>query len=227
MPDFIPTADTDLLAWANPFSAKLTATPTAYGVTAGNASTLAGLLTTFSTALAAATNPQTRGGSTIAAKDTARVNLVANIRQLARQIQGTITVTNQQRYDLGLTVRDTTPTPVPPPAFSPTIMIESTIGNTVRIRLVDSENPTRRGKPAGVRGASVFSFVGDEAPTTEAAWKFEGNTTRTIVDVTFPPATAPGSKVWFTAFWFNPRSQSGPPATAVGVNIPGGAAMAA
>jgi drug/metabolite transporter (DMT)-like permease len=44
--------------------------------------------------------------------------------------------------------------------------------NTVRLRLHDAANPIRRGKPAGVAGATLFSFAGKDAPTTEAAWKF-------------------------------------------------------
>ena len=48
-----------------------------------------------------------------------------------------------------------------------------------------------------------------------------------IVDVTFPGTTPAGSKVWFTAFWFNNRKQDGPAATPIGINIPGGSAMAA
>ena len=79
----------------------------------------------------------------------------------------------------------------------------------------------------GVDGASVFSFVGAAAPTDESAWKFEGNTTRTVVNVLFPNTVAAGAKVWFTAFWFNPRAQRGPASAPVGTNIPGGGAMAA
>ena len=135
--------------------------------------------------------------------------------------------TNTQRSDLGLTVRNPEPTPIPPPASAPNIDVLSVDENTVRIRLHDPANPTRRGKPAGVDGAAIFSFVGDDAPTAEATWRFEGNTTRTAINVTFPNTGAPGSKVWFTAFWFNERKQSGPAATPVGTNLPGGAAMAA
>jgi hypothetical protein len=177
--------------------------------------------------LAAATNPPTRGGSTILAKDLARADLEPYCRQLARAIQGTLTVTDQQRFDLGLTVRDTDPSPIPPPALEPEIDIVAVSGNTVKLRLHEKGNPARRGKPAGVDGAALFSFVGASAPTDEAAWKFEGNTPRTVINITFPPGTAPGARVWFTAFWFNPRKQGGPPATAVGTNIPGNASMAA
>jgi hypothetical protein len=114
MPDFIPANDQDFEAWADNYSTLITANATSYGLSAAIATTLAGKVSAYSTALEAATNPQTRGGSTILAKDTARVDLEAYCRQTARQVQGTMTVTDQQRFDLGLTVRDTEPTPVPP-----------------------------------------------------------------------------------------------------------------
>jgi hypothetical protein len=74
----------------------------------------------------------------------------------------------------------------------------------------DPENPGRRGLPPGVEGISVFSYVGAMAPEDPAAYKFEGSTTRTTVDVLFPLSVAEGAKVWLTAFYFNPRSMSGP-----------------
>ena len=92
--------------------------------------------------------------------------------------------------------------------------------------LHDALNPTRRGKPLGVAGASVFSFVGPTAPAELAAWKFEGNTTRTRVDVLFPADTPPGSKIWVCAFWFNPRAQAGPTSAPVSTNLPGGTGLA-
>src|SRR5258706_406301 len=77
-------------------------------------------------------------------------------------------------------------------------------------------------------GALHDSFVtAYNAATEEADWTFQGNTPRTSMNVTFPGATPAGAKVWFTAFWFNPRKQSGPAATPLGINLPGGAAMAA
>ena len=225
--DYIPSTDAALLAFSAQFSAKVTAGPVPLGVTAAIATQLATYQSAYATALAAATNPATRGQSTVFAKNEARVQLVSYIRHVAGQIQGTMSVTAQQKQDLGLTVRDVEPTPIPPPANAPGIMIKSTFGTTVRIKLIDTTNPTRRGKPPGVDGASVFSYVGDEAPADPSVWKFEGSTTRTTVDIDFPNTIAPGSKVWLTAFWFNPRALSGPGCPPVSTNLPGGSAMAA
>ena len=131
-------------------------------------------------------------------------------------------MTNPLRIELGLPPRDFEPTPIPPPGAAPGIVVKSAQGRTVKIRLIDVAQPTRLGKPAGVSGASVFSFVGATPPADLANWKFEGNTSRTGVDVLFPTSVASGATVWFTAFWFNPRKQQGPACDPVSANLPGG-----
>ena len=165
-------------------------------------------MSSYSTKLALAKDPATRGQSTIFAKNEARVNLINEIRALARQIQGTQTVTNQQRQDLGLTVR-AEPAPIPAPAESPKLDIVSSDGRVVKIKLHDGTG-SRRGKSAGVQGASIFTFVGATPPASIEAWVFQGSTTRTVTDVAFPIGLAPGATIWLAAFWYNPRALSGP-----------------
>ena len=103
----------------------------------------------------------------------------------------------------------------------------STVGNSATIRLLDSRdtNPPRK-NPNLLWGATVFSHVGETAPTTENDWTYEGNTSKTTLTVQFPQALPPGTKVWFTAVWYNRKAETGPPAAAVTCNLPGGAAMA-
>ena len=48
-------------------------------------------------------------------------------------------------------------------------------------------------RPAATLGASVFSYVGAEAPADPTAYQFQGNTGKTRVDVAFPPTLAPGT----------------------------------
>ena len=92
---------------------------------------------------------------------------------------------------------------------------------TASIRLRDA-NGARRGKAALTSGALVFSFVGNEPPSDLGRWKFEQSTGRvTKIDVAFDHALPGGTKVWFTAFWFNGRKQNGPPSAPVGTNLPG------
>jgi hypothetical protein len=224
MPDFVPDRDQDFKAFVETLSAGVTADPVSLGLDAGIATTLASKVTAFSTALAAATNPATRGGSTILAKDIARYDdLEPYVRQVARMIQGQITVTDQQRYDLGLTVRDTQPSPVPVPGFAPQMSIIAVSGRTVRIRLRDAQNPTRRGKPDGVIGATVLTCVSETTPTPASEWRLQGQTGTTVVNVSFPETIPAGALVWLTAYWFNSRKEAGPASTPLSTNLQGGA----
>lgn len=145
----------------------------------------------------------------------------AEARRLARIIQANPLVSDEQRAELGITVRDTEPTPVPPPQESPLIEVVTVQGRLLRLKL-RGVNSERRGKPDGVHGASVFSFVGNSPPADISLWKFESSTTRTVLDIEFPPATPAGSQVWLTAFWFNAKSQSGPACTPISTYLAGG-----
>jgi hypothetical protein len=222
---FLPRTDAGLLAWSANFSALITATPTAYGLTSAIATAYTALHTAYATALAAC-DPGVRNKAAVLAKNDAREALKVQARFLAKLVQGTSTVTDSQKAELGLTV-NAMPSPIPPPSAAPALDIVSVVGRTVKIRLHDADNAGKRGKPAGVAGATVFSAVGDDAPVTEDGWKFEGNTTRTEIDVVFPNSVAAGAKVWLLAFWRNERDQSGPPCAPVSTNVQFGLPMAA
>jgi hypothetical protein len=130
-------------------------------------------------------------------------------------------VTDGQKLSLGLNVK-ASPSPIPVPSSAPGLDVVSVSAWTVKIKLHDSTSSAKRGKPPGVSGAAVFSFVGATPPTDIAAWKFEGNTGRTNIDVAFANTLAPGALVWLTAFWFNGRKQSGPACAPVSTNLQGG-----
>lgn len=227
MSRFPPDAQGPLLAFAQNMSNKLTMNPTEYSVTAAQALSLSTKLDLYSLAYQAITEPDSRTHPKIVAKNEAKSALIAEIRMLARIIQASPTVTNQMRADLGLPIRDVAPTPWPVPAQAPLLSIVKVVGRTVHIRLIDVLNPTERGKPQYVEGASVFSFVGAEAPADIADWKFESNTTRTSYAVEFPASVPTGAQVWLTAFWYNGRGESGPACTAVPTNVITGVAQAA
>jgi len=218
--------DADVVAGSASFAALILASPTTYGLVAAQATAFGLLNTALQSAYTAAVSPPTRGPVSIQAKNQAIADMRVSAVNLAKIVYSTSTVTDTQLVELGLLPRPAR-SPVPPPATAPVIDVVATSGNTVKLRLHEAGESTRRGKPAGVDGASVFSFVGATPPDTEAEWTFEGVASRTLIDVTFPAGTAPGAKVWFTAFWFNSRKQSGPAASPVGANIPGNAAMAA
>jgi hypothetical protein len=224
--DYMPGTDAGLEAFTAQLSEKITATPTAFGLTAGIATILATKQVAFADALAASTDPATRGNQTVRLKEIAKRDLISYTRQVVNQIQGTMTVTDAQRGFLGLPVRDQIITPIQPPTETPVVEIDKIVGTmvSVKVRTVGSE---RRGKPDGVAGINIYTHVGATPPGDINAWKFEGDATRTDFDIAFDPTLAPGTQVWISVCYKNPRFQTGPMSTPVGLNVGGGVSQSA
>ncbi len=223
--DFLPSRDGDLLTWSANFDTRINAAPTTIGLTVIQASQYSALHTDFETALAAVTNPATRTRGAISAKDAARTPLKAMARELARIINAYPPVTNQVRIDLGLNPRNNSAAPIPAPTEAPAMEVVLAFGRTLKLKLHPIHSSSK-GKPQGVQGATIFSYVGATPPAELSEWKFEGNTTRTHFEVEFLPAVAAGSQVWLTAFWTNPRGQSGPACVPISAYLAGGVGIA-
>ena len=173
---FFPATDTGLLAWSQNFATLISSgPPTVYGLTSSQSTAMTALVTSYSTALAAC-EPGNRSKSLVATKNSARKSMKDEIRLLAKIIDGQATVTDAQKYALGLTVR-ATPSPIPLPSDAPNLDIASRSGTSVTIKLHDGTG-SKRGKPAGVQGASVFSFVGATRPSRPPAGHFKATRPR-------------------------------------------------
>jgi hypothetical protein len=193
------------LAWAQSYSSQITAGPVPLGLSAPIATELAGYVSDFETKLAAvAINSPTRGSHAIFLKDESRRTLVNFIRETARQIQGTMTVTDAQRDSLGLTIRPTHRTPADPITEMPEVTILEVVGHNVRVRVRDASG-VRRGKIPTAQGAVLYSFVGATPPTGAEGWTCEGPITRDSVIIAFPSSLTAGTKIWVAALWYNTR----------------------
>ncbi len=224
----IPSKDSDLVSFGSNFSTRITASPVTFGLVVGDAtqySTLLGTFTTAYNAVKTARDSGDRSKSLTTTKDDAKKAFLIFARNLYGRVQANTTVSDANKNLLGIVVR-ALPSPQPVPSDAPAIDILSVVGRTVKIRLHDSTTE-KKGKPPFVKGAAIFSFVGENPPATAMGWHSEGSSTRTVVDITFPDSTAPGAKVWLTAQWFNERAQTGPGTTPISTNIQFGGSMAA
>jgi hypothetical protein len=224
----IPKKDSGLAAWSTNFKTRTTLVPADFDMVAADCTAYAAVHDPYIAALAAVNTVGARSKALVVEKDTKKRELLRLAREFYAKIQSSLTVSDANKTLVNIVVRNPEPTPVPVPATEPVLAVKSVNGRTVTITMRDAANAERRGKPPGVSGAAVFSHVGPTAPAAIEAWKFEGNTGRTTVDVVFPASVAPGAQVWLTAFWFNPRKQSGPACTPVGTHVQfGGVSMAA
>ncbi len=222
---FLPSRDADLLTFAVSASSFITATPTAYGLTAGIATALAAATAGYSAALEAV-QPGVRSRMAVMTKDSVKLALQNNIRAWAKIVEGTATVTNAQRAQLGLNIR-AIPSPIPAPATAPALDVVAVLGRTVKVRIHEAGS-TRRGKPARVSGAAILSYTGLTPPANLGDWKLEGLASKTSFDVNFPAGLAPGATVWLSSYWFNERKQPGPASAPLSIMFgAAGGAMAA
>jgi hypothetical protein len=223
--NFYNGTDAEVLAGSAGFSAKITATPTAYGLVAAQATSYAAVDAIYADAYATANDPVSRTKGNIAVKNAAKASLIGMASDLAKIINGTATVTDGQKLDLGLNVR-AQPVPNPPPVFRPTVDLVSVVGRLVKVHIHDSESPSKRGKPALVLGAYVYSYVGATYPTDPSQWQFEGSSTKNTFDVLFPDSVAVGAQVWICATWINRKTETGPLSMPITTNVQGGLSMA-
>jgi len=217
--DYLPNKDEALRAWTLQFGTFIDATPEAFGVNKTVAGEYLAKQADFTTKLQAATDSTTRGKRTVFLKNESKKTLVAMTRKVAKQIGATMTVTDAQRQELGITVPVQHRTPVPPPAVAPVLQVMSIDGRTVTMALRRADG--KRGRPPKVAGATIFTFTGEDAPSVDDTWQFMTATSKTTVQLAFGPS-AKGDTVFITAFWTNAKNESGLAAHAVSVNLPAG-----
>src|SRR5438128_805755 len=127
MAQFPPNKDAALLAMANNFQAKIATDFATYGYTSAQATENATVTTAFADAMAAIDDPATKTRAKVAAKDTAKRNLVNNLRILNRVAQANPALTDEQKIELGLPVYASR-SPINPPTDVPVMEVVSTVG---------------------------------------------------------------------------------------------------
>lgn len=212
------------MEWSASFASGISIDPESLGLDAAMSASYSATHDQFAQELRAAIAPSTRGPSACAAKDQARRDLEAEARRLARIIQAHPGVTDQQRYDLGLTIRDESLTHVRTPRTAPDVEIKANQPRRVRIRLGNGVERARRGRPPGTAGAMIFSYVGDEPSSNADDWQFRHLTTRTLTTVRLPASIPAGAKLWLSARWLSTRLEPGPAAAPVSIRVQEGIA---
>lgn len=212
--DYIPGPDEDVQAFGANYSTRITATPTAYGLVAGDATAIAALQAAFTTALTASTNPVTRTPVTVQTKDLARANLVAGLRAKSKLVQAYASITPTLLTELGLTVRVTTRTPIPPPTTRPVLSDLRSNGTVLEFTIRDELTPARRAFPNGVVLLQVFMKTGTTAPLSISDCVLADMQGNAFGAVDVATVTA-GTTMHFLSRWINRRGQPGPISTVV------------
>jgi hypothetical protein len=208
--NWLPQAEADLASFCSNVATRITSTPSAYNVVAGDATALSALVADFVTKRTAANEPTTRTPVVIASKDVAKAALIAEMRLLYKKFNAG-NLAADKRQELGLPIIDKEPTVIPAPASKPVcqVIVSDSISHTIRVK--DENTLESKRKPEGVEGYELFYSVqpvGTPPPADLREWASAGIGKKSDFTLAYRPEDA-GKVAHVRAIWFNPRGQRG------------------
>jgi hypothetical protein len=215
---YIPAKDADYADWLDNFATLIAAAPTDYGLVAGDGTAIDASRDAFLAAYALAVNPSTRTTPTVAAKDAARASSQALARSLAVQVQAWPSITPELLGDLGLTVRDLTPTPIPAPTTTPLLSVVGGTNLAQTVRYSDELTPAARKKPFGAIALQLYRHVGTTPPAGPEDASFYGSFTKNPVLSEFDSGDA-GKTCTYFGRWQTRRGLVGPWSMATSMTV--------
>lgn len=222
LPPYIPTKESDLVTWADNFSDLITASPGTYGLLASDATSIQAVVAPYLTAYATAVNPITRTPVTVAAKDTARINMLDLVRQYAVAISLNAGVLTADKIAVGVNPRTSTPTPIADPTTSPDISITAALPLQHVLRFRDeTSSPSVKAKPYGVTQIQIFAQASATPITNPDAITFKQVGTKSPLLVSWDSADV-GKQAYYAARWQTRTGKVGPWSTVIAMTIANG-----
>lgn len=215
---YIPVTDSGLLSWLTNFDGLTSVNYAAYGLTAPEATSITTVTGAYVSAYALATDPTTRTPVTIAAKDTAKATALATVRPLAQKIRNNSAVPDMDKVALGLTVPDTSPTPIPAPTTFPLLDLLRATPGQHWMQYRDSDTPTTKAKPFGALAMELYTKIGTAPAVDPAGATYLGQITKCPFAVDLDPADI-GKTATYFARWVTRRGLVGPWSSPVSLTV--------
>lgn len=207
---YLPQKLSTFAVWFLNFASLITATPTTYGVTAGDAASIQASYDDFAAKYAISTSPTTRSPTTVQDTVTARNTSVQIIRAYGRLILANAGVADADKVALGLHLRDPVNTPIPAPLTMPVLSLLGAQPGQLTAAYKDSAAaPTVKAKPFGAAAMQLFVAFGTVAPVTPGATPFAKLVTRSPFPIDTGAGT-PGQTAFCYARWVTAKGLVGP-----------------
>jgi hypothetical protein len=207
MADYIPSSDSELIEFAMNFINRISGNEAELGLTAADTTAITALRSTFNLSYIDNNTTQMSARSTREKKDADREPLVAKLREAAQRIQNSPNVTDAQRAELGLTIRQTSSAPTGAPDSRPVLEIDTSEPLRHTVKFYDNVLETK-GKPDGVRGAEIWCKIGGEATMNEDDYRYLGTDTASPYLAIHRPENV-GKQAHYIARWVNGRGEYG------------------
>lgn len=218
MPDYLPSSDTEFLAWMQNFISYATANVAALGLTTADLTSIQNQQTTLETSYADFVATQALAASKRQQKDDERTAQEKLVRPLVARLQSFTTLTDAQRQALGMTVRSTSHAAAATPTSRPIGTIDTSKRLRHTISFVDEDSPGSRAKPDGVSGCEIWMKVGEPSPAGPDELRYLATDTRSPYVVEFEASDA-GKMAYYMLRWVNTRGERGPWSQTVGGTV--------
>ena len=216
-----------LLKFTGNVDQRITADPERYGFDAERATQYATTRGRFAADYATYNEDVTHSTPFRVAKDDSKRRLINATADLVEQVYANKSLSDQVRQELGLPPRDRRGTPAATATEAPLVMGVVRGATGVKVIGRDAADPSRRGKPAGMRQLAVATCFSDDRPGVDGPWEQARLSGRTTVDLDFPHLRQ-AAVLWVTCWWISSRNEPGPMSIPVAVRLSGtGAGMPA
>jgi hypothetical protein len=220
MADYIPRPDSDFNTWQANFLNYVGANLATLGLTAADLTPLTSSQTDWSNNYAAHIAAQTAAEGALQTKKNTRDLYESSLRSLVRRIQGLPTLTDAQRAEMSISLRETPRTVTGVPNTRPVATVDTSQRLRHTISFTDETTPESRAKPDGVMGCEIWVKIGDPAPTDPDQLQFLGTDTRTPYIATYSGQEA-GKVAHYMLRWVNTKGEQGPWSQTVSATITG------
>ncbi|MDR1180838.1 MAG: hypothetical protein LBL13_02525 [Bacteroidales bacterium] len=215
--DYIPKKDSELASWCANFTLKVAANASKWEISPEEIAELQDSYEAFVLLQKKADSPD-RTTVIVAEKNAARKKLIGCIRTLAGFRLKNPIITDAERIDMGLHVRDTTPTNLDVPKTRPEATIEVMDFRRLKISFHD-QGSTKNAKPYGIDGAVIICAALDAPPKDRSALNRSMLVTRTpyIIECTEEER---GKTLYVSVCWQNKKGQKGPWSEIISAIVP-------
>ena len=218
---YIPAKDSLFQAWALNFNTLILANPANYGLAAADATAIGVQYAAWYAAWQLAINPATRTKPSVAAKDATKAASMALFRLYAQQVRRNAGVSNALKANLGLTIADLTPTPIPAPATSPILEVVAATPLQHTIRYADQNTPALRAKPQGVLFLEIHAATSATVISNPDLLPIIKNATKQPVAIDWTSGDV-GKTAYYAGRWITRRGLVGPWSNIVSFTVANG-----
>ena len=211
--DYLPRKQAVLFNWQDNHVNVIDVNSVSWEIPPTNVTGLKGLQTIYVAAYKTGSKEQklTRTSGQAKAFKTAEKNYIAGIRKFNKQwITGNLLVTDAQRVDLGVTVRDIEPTPIGAVDFAPQLVVDKISGGKHKLRFSNPEDPKSKAMPKGQKIILRTAVGIANLPEDQIPWSNNRIAVKRFLYTFDLNPSDKGKTAYYQAWYESNRGETGP-----------------